>query len=205
MLPFPPLSASQAERTKLSRPTASSPTASLVICFSSSGSTGCQGGDWLRLRRDVEAKQVRVVALNLPTSWMLAAPADEIAARMFGAINAMLFDVLAAVARKDHDDSRKGRVRKHLQRTRPAITGSPPSARGPVLQRHRPLMAAAGLRWPRLRNGRQRRPDGACLGRTTTHTLRRTVARAYFRVVSLQTHRMPFAAPLVHWSTLSGL
>jgi len=47
---------------------------------------------------------VRIVALDLPTSWSLATPADEFRGRVFQAINGMLLDVLAAVARKDYDD-----------------------------------------------------------------------------------------------------
>ena len=64
-------------------------------------------GDWRKLRTEIEAKQVRIVALDLPTSWSLATHADEFTGRMFGAINAMLLDVLAAVARKDYDDRRR--------------------------------------------------------------------------------------------------
>jgi DNA invertase Pin-like site-specific DNA recombinase len=63
--------------------------------------------DWQRLRAELDARQVRVVALDLPTSWMLAVPADEFTSRMFGAVNAMMLDVLAAVARKDYDDRRR--------------------------------------------------------------------------------------------------
>ncbi len=63
--------------------------------------------DWAKLRAQIEDKQVRIVALDLPTSWMLATPADDFTARMFGAINGMLLDVLAAVARKDYDDRRR--------------------------------------------------------------------------------------------------
>ena len=63
--------------------------------------------DWNRLRSELDARQVRVVALDLPTSWMLAAPADEFTGRMFGAVNSMMLDVLAAVARKDYDDRRR--------------------------------------------------------------------------------------------------
>ena len=63
--------------------------------------------DWKRLRAEIEARQVRVVALDLPTSWMLAAPSDEFTGRMFGAMNSMLLDVLAAVARKDYTDHRR--------------------------------------------------------------------------------------------------
>jgi DNA invertase Pin-like site-specific DNA recombinase len=63
--------------------------------------------DWRKLRSTIDAKQVRIVALDLPTSWQLASPGDEFTARMFAAINAMLLDMLAAVARKDYDDRRR--------------------------------------------------------------------------------------------------
>lgn len=65
-------------------------------------------GDWKALRAAIEAKGVRIVALDLPTSWGFVAPqADEFTGRMFGAINGMLLDVLAAVARKDYDDRKR--------------------------------------------------------------------------------------------------
>lgn len=63
--------------------------------------------DWKRLRSDLTARKVRVVALDLPTSWMLAVPADDFTGRMFEAINGMMLDVLAAVARKDYEDRRR--------------------------------------------------------------------------------------------------
>jgi DNA invertase Pin-like site-specific DNA recombinase len=63
--------------------------------------------DWRKLRVDLDAKQIRVVALDLPTSWQMAATGDEFTARMFAAINAMLLDMLAAVARKDYEDRRR--------------------------------------------------------------------------------------------------
>src|SRR5262245_20728186 len=64
--------------------------------------------DWERLKADLAARQVRVVALDLPTSWvMTTGNGDEFTARMFDAINGMLLDILAAVARKDYDDRRR--------------------------------------------------------------------------------------------------
>jgi DNA invertase Pin-like site-specific DNA recombinase len=63
--------------------------------------------DWRKLRADLEARQIRVVALDFPTSWQLAAPGDEFTARMFAALNAMMLDMLAAVARKDYEDRRR--------------------------------------------------------------------------------------------------
>jgi DNA invertase Pin-like site-specific DNA recombinase len=51
--------------------------------------------DWERLKSELTARRVRVVALDLPTSWMMASStADEFTGRMFEAINGMLLDVL---------------------------------------------------------------------------------------------------------------
>lgn len=64
--------------------------------------------DWDRLRADLKAKQVRVVALDLPTSWQMATEgAEEFTSRMFDAVNGMMLDMLAAIARKDYDDRRR--------------------------------------------------------------------------------------------------
>jgi DNA invertase Pin-like site-specific DNA recombinase len=65
-------------------------------------------GDWERLKVELTSRRVRVVALDLPTSWMMATNStDDFTARMFEAINGMLLDMLAAVARKDYDDRRR--------------------------------------------------------------------------------------------------
>jgi DNA invertase Pin-like site-specific DNA recombinase len=64
--------------------------------------------DWERLKAELTARRIRVVALDLPTSWTMATNAgDEFTVRMFEAINGMLLDMLAAVARKDYDDRRR--------------------------------------------------------------------------------------------------
>ena len=62
--------------------------------------------DWRKLRATIDAKAVRIVALDLPTSWQMAT-GDEFTLRMFAAINGMLLDMLAAVARKDYEDRRR--------------------------------------------------------------------------------------------------
>ena len=64
-------------------------------------------GDWEKLKAEINARHIRVVALDLTSSWMMAAKADEFTSRMFEAINGMLLDMLAAVARKDYDDRRR--------------------------------------------------------------------------------------------------
>ena len=64
--------------------------------------------DWDKLKAELAARQVRVVALDLPTSWMMTtASADAFTTRMFEAINGMMLDMLAAVARKDYEDRRR--------------------------------------------------------------------------------------------------
>jgi len=63
--------------------------------------------DWEALKVKLAAKHIRVVALDLPTSWMMATRGDDFTTRMFEAINGMLLDMLAAVARKDYDDRRR--------------------------------------------------------------------------------------------------
>jgi DNA invertase Pin-like site-specific DNA recombinase len=64
--------------------------------------------DWKKLKAELAARRVRVVALDLPTSWMMAkANSDDFMARISDAINGMMLDMLAAVARKDYEDRRR--------------------------------------------------------------------------------------------------
>lgn len=63
--------------------------------------------DWDALKVALSAKQIKVVALDLPTSWIMAAPADEFTSRMFSAINGMMLDMLAAISRKDYTTRRE--------------------------------------------------------------------------------------------------
>lgn len=64
--------------------------------------------DWDRLKTEIRTRRVRVVALDLPTSWMLAdGHKDDIQSRMLDAINGMMLDMLAAIARKDYEDRRR--------------------------------------------------------------------------------------------------
>lgn len=65
--------------------------------------------DWEKLKTEIAARKLRIVALDLPTSWTLASAglSDGFQARLFEAINAMMLDVLAAVARKDYEDRRR--------------------------------------------------------------------------------------------------
>ncbi len=64
--------------------------------------------DWERLKSEIRDRQVKVVALDLPTSWgMAVSSTDEFTARMSEAINNMMLDMIAAIARKDYEDRRR--------------------------------------------------------------------------------------------------
>lgn len=64
--------------------------------------------DWERLKHEIKSRRVKVVALDLPTSWdMATAKPDDLQSRMLDAINAMMLDMLAAIARKDYEDRRR--------------------------------------------------------------------------------------------------
>lgn len=62
---------------------------------------------WHQLRATIQQKQIRVVALDLPTSHQLATSGDEFTGRMLDALNSMMLDMLAAIARKDYEDRRR--------------------------------------------------------------------------------------------------
>jgi len=62
--------------------------------------------DWESLKTTLKAKQIKVVALDLPTSWMMTVN-DPTMSRIFAAFNDMMLDMLAAIARKDYEDRRR--------------------------------------------------------------------------------------------------
>lgn len=66
------------------------------------------GAEWEKLKTLIRARAVRVVAVNVPTTWQHLSPIQiEFDARMFGAINDMLLDMLAAIARRDYEQRRQ--------------------------------------------------------------------------------------------------
>ena len=63
--------------------------------------------DWDSLKSIIKAKGLRVVSLDLPTSHQFAVVNDEFTGRMLSAINDLMLDMLAAIARKDYEDRRR--------------------------------------------------------------------------------------------------
>lgn len=64
--------------------------------------------DWKKLRATIDAKGVKIVSPDLPTSHQLiGVDSDTFTGRVLGAINGLLLDILAATARKDYEDRRR--------------------------------------------------------------------------------------------------
>jgi DNA invertase Pin-like site-specific DNA recombinase len=101
-------SGSKLARPELFRLLADAQPGDVCLCEQVDRLSRLSAADWAKLKAEITARQVRVVALDLPTSWMMAtADVDAFTFRMFEAINGMMLDMLAAVARKDYDDRRR--------------------------------------------------------------------------------------------------
>jgi DNA invertase Pin-like site-specific DNA recombinase len=108
--------------------------------------------DWEHLRAEIRQRQVKVVALDLPTSWQLAvAHSDDFTARMAEAINGMLLDMLAAIARKDYEDRR----RRQAQGIEKAKATGAYAGRPENTERNAAILAMlrAGQSWNTIING----------------------------------------------------
>ncbi|WP_276866500.1 recombinase family protein [Enterobacter oligotrophicus] len=63
--------------------------------------------DWEALKAQIDSKGLRVVALDLPTSYEVLKYQGEFMQSMMKAINGMMLEMLAAIARKDYTDRRR--------------------------------------------------------------------------------------------------
>jgi DNA invertase Pin-like site-specific DNA recombinase len=78
------------------------------------------GEEWNALKKIINDKDIRLVAVNVPTTWICLNPslaALDFDNRMFGAINNMLLDMLAAVARRDYEQ-RKIRQKQGIEKAK---------------------------------------------------------------------------------------
>jgi DNA invertase Pin-like site-specific DNA recombinase len=80
----------------------------LLICEQVDRISRLTTADWNKLKDEIAAKKIRIVALDLLTSWiMVNADENDFTSRIFEGINSMLLDMLAAVGRKDYEDRRR--------------------------------------------------------------------------------------------------
>ena len=68
-----------------------------------------EDSDWRMLKTTIDSKGLRIVALDLPTSHLAlrVTQGDEFTSRMLGAINNMMIEMMAAIARKDNQQRRE--------------------------------------------------------------------------------------------------
>jgi len=102
--------------------------------------------DWDALKAHLASKRIRVVALDLPTSWDAArVTTDETTQALLDAVNRMLLDVLAVVARKDYEDRR----RRQAQGIAKATAEGRFKGKQPDLERHTRIAALLdmGMSW----------------------------------------------------------
>ena len=63
--------------------------------------------DWEQLKLKIKSKNIRIVAVNVPTTHIQAKLTDEFDSRILGAINDLLIEMLAAIARRDYEQRRE--------------------------------------------------------------------------------------------------
>jgi len=76
--------------------------------------------DWQTLKSMLSQKNIAIVSKELPTSWAALDSNNDktgFTASMIAAINAMMIDMLAAIARKDYDDRRR-RQKQGIEKAR---------------------------------------------------------------------------------------
>lgn len=100
---------------------------------------------WKTLKELISSKSLSIISLDLPTSYVALENhrGDEFTAAMLRAINAMMLDMLAAIARKDYQDRR----RRQSEGIVKAVESGKFKGRQPNLQMHQNVIKL------RLQNG----------------------------------------------------
>ena len=102
-------SGASAERAELRRLLTDAQQGDVLLVESIDRLSRLPADDWRALRAEIEGKGLRIVALDLPTSHaaMKQTSGDDFTARMLDAINSMMLDMMAAIARKDYEQRRQ--------------------------------------------------------------------------------------------------
>lgn len=102
-------SGAQADRPELLRLLRDARNGDVLLVESIDRLSRLPSDDWQRLKAAIDSKGLRIVALDLPTSHqgMAETAGDEFTGRMLGAINSMLVEMMAAIARKDYEQRRE--------------------------------------------------------------------------------------------------
>lgn len=87
-----------------------------------------EDSDWRMLKTTIDSKGLRIVALDLPTSHLAlrVTQGDEFTSRMLGAINNMMIEMMAAIARKDYQQRRERQAQGIAKAKAPGRTRAAP-------------------------------------------------------------------------------
>ncbi len=102
-------SGTSTERSELSRLLTDSHIGDILLLEQVDRLTRLKADEWQQLKTALQEKGLRIVSLDLPTSHtvLTANNSDPFTERMLSAVNGMLLDMLAAIARKDYEDRRR--------------------------------------------------------------------------------------------------
>lgn len=102
-------SGAQADRPALLELLADSHPGDVILVESIDRLTRLPADDWQKLKGAIDSRGLRIVALDLPTSYQGMTPSngDPFTDRMLAAINGMMIEMGAAIARKDYEQRRE--------------------------------------------------------------------------------------------------
>ncbi|WLS81261.1 recombinase family protein (plasmid) [Erwinia pyri] len=76
------------------------------------------GDEWERLKAAIQGKGLSIVAADLPTSWqLLNSPTSDLTSGILRAVNSMMIDILATMARIDYE-TRRARQAQGIERAK---------------------------------------------------------------------------------------
>lgn len=121
---------------------------------------------WKMLKELISSKSISIISLDLPTSYVALENhrGDEFTAAMLRAINSMMLDMLAAIARKDYQDRR----RRQSEGIVKAVEGGKFKGRQPNILMHKNVIKL------RLHNGMSIRETASICGISERQVIRIT-------------------------------
>ncbi|MEQ4672498.1 recombinase family protein [Providencia manganoxydans] len=114
------ISGTKLERPELSRLLSDSQQGDILLVEQIDRLTRLNNADWLKLKKQIEHHELRIVSLDIPTSWQALnnqdlTQNDPITQAVLSAINTMLIDLMAAMSHKDWI-SRRERQKQGIER-----------------------------------------------------------------------------------------
>lgn len=116
------ISGTRLQRPELSRLLNDSQKNDILLVEQIDRLTRLSNGDWIILKQQIEQRELRIVSLDVPTSWLALTEQqvtqnDPVIKAVLSAINNMLIDLMAAMSHKDYQ-VRRERQKQGISRAR---------------------------------------------------------------------------------------